>query len=243
MIDRVAAKEAAKSQLKGNWGTTIGAFIVINLISGATGIVQGFIPFLGLILTISLTGAVTLGMAMFSLTYTKGEVPGFERIFDGFTHFVQSLKAIWWLELWVFLWSLPMSIAIGVMMTSMFVAIQSTSTVAAGAFFALFVLVMVLSIVVIVKSISYSMLFYIIADDPEGSVREALTESKKITQGHKWQLFVVSLSFLGWGLLAVLTLGIGFLWLTPYINVTLANVYQQIKTPKEEPIAIEETVE
>lgn len=81
----------------------------------------------------------------------------------------------------------------------------------------------------IIKSLSYSMSYYILAENPEMTAMKALNKSKEITQGHKWDLFVTLLSFMGWGLLATISCGIGYLWLVPYMNITMANIYNQIK--------------
>lgn len=80
----------------------------------------------------------------------------------------------------------------------------------------------------IIKAYSYSMCFYILADNPNIGIREALNESKRITQGYKMDLFILDLSFLGWGILSVLTLGIGFFWLVPYMQVTMGNAYRRL---------------
>ena len=80
----------------------------------------------------------------------------------------------------------------------------------------------------IIKSYSYCMSFYILADHPEITVREALNESKRMTQGHKMDLFILQLSFIGWGILATLTFGIGYFWLIPYMQVTMANTYKKL---------------
>lgn len=80
----------------------------------------------------------------------------------------------------------------------------------------------------IIKSYSYCMSFYILADHPEITVREALNESKRMTQGHKLDLFILQLSFIGWGILATLTFGIGYFWLIPYMQVTMANTYKKL---------------
>lgn len=80
----------------------------------------------------------------------------------------------------------------------------------------------------IIKAYSYSMCFYILADNPDIGIREALNESKRITQGYKMDLFILDLSFLGWGILSVLTLGIGFFWLVPYMQVTMGNAYRRL---------------
>lgn len=80
----------------------------------------------------------------------------------------------------------------------------------------------------IIKAYSYSMCFYILADNPDIGICEALNESKRITQGYKMDLFILDLSFLGWGILSVLTLGIGFFWLVPYMQVTTGNAYRKL---------------
>ena len=85
----------------------------------------------------------------------------------------------------------------------------------------------------IVKAISYSMAPYILVDNPGITVGEAIDESKRITKGHKWELFVLGLSFIGWGILNVFTLGIGSLWLVPYINASYAAFYRSICNQRE----------
>ena len=69
---------------------------------------------------------------------------------------------------------------------------------------------------------------YVLANHPEMTAREALNESKRITMGHKGELFVLGLSFLGWQILATFTLGILYIWLLPYIQATYANFYRSI---------------
>ena len=81
----------------------------------------------------------------------------------------------------------------------------------------------------IVKSIAYSQMKYIIAENNEIGVRNAMNISKVITQGHKGDLFVMYFSFIGWLLLGVLSLGIGLLWILPYINASFANTYIALK--------------
>ncbi|MDA0991114.1 MAG: DUF975 family protein [Verrucomicrobia bacterium] len=80
----------------------------------------------------------------------------------------------------------------------------------------------------IIASYSYAMTFYIIADDPEIKAREAITKSKAIMMGNKWKYFCLNMRFFGWALLCLLTLGIGFLWLMPYMQVSMARFYDDI---------------
>ncbi|MFA5471900.1 MAG: DUF975 family protein [Acholeplasmataceae bacterium] len=81
----------------------------------------------------------------------------------------------------------------------------------------------------IVKSIAYSMSFYILAENPEMTALEALNESKRITDGHKMDLFILSLSFFWWALLGPLTFGIAYIYVMPYMQTTLANAYKELK--------------
>lgn len=81
----------------------------------------------------------------------------------------------------------------------------------------------------IIKALAYSMSYYISKDHPEYSIDECIEASKRMMDGHKWELFVLYLSFIGWILLSILTLGIGFLWLAPYMDTTIAHYYEELK--------------
>nr|WP_320037618.1 DUF975 family protein [uncultured Bacteroides sp.] len=80
----------------------------------------------------------------------------------------------------------------------------------------------------IIAAISYSMTFFIIADDPSIQVMEAIDKSKKMMYGYKWKFFCLNLRFLGWAILCLFTLGIGFLWLIPYMEISFAKFYDDI---------------
>ncbi|MDY5633182.1 MAG: DUF975 family protein [Treponema porcinum] len=77
----------------------------------------------------------------------------------------------------------------------------------------------------IVKFYAYSQMFYLLAEFPELSVSKAMKISIEITRGHKGDLFVMHLSFIGWAILAAIPVGLGYLWLMPYINMSMTNAY------------------
>jgi uncharacterized membrane protein len=81
----------------------------------------------------------------------------------------------------------------------------------------------------IIAAISYSMTFYILADDHSIGAMDAIDKSKKMMDGYKWKFFYLGLRFFGWALLCILTLGIGFLWLIPYLQVSMAKFYEDVK--------------
>ena len=85
----------------------------------------------------------------------------------------------------------------------------------------------------IVAALRYSMAFYILNDNPEMSGMEAINKSKEMMLGHKGKLFGLYFSFIGWGLLGILTLGIGYLWLIPYMKMSEANFYEDLKSAQK----------
>ncbi len=81
----------------------------------------------------------------------------------------------------------------------------------------------------IIKSYSYSMAYYILAENPDMTAREAITESKIIMNGHKLDYFVLQLSFFFWALLIIVTFGIAAIYVEPYMQLTFTNFYHNIK--------------
>lgn len=81
----------------------------------------------------------------------------------------------------------------------------------------------------IIAAISYSMTFYIIAEDSSIGIMQAIDKSIAMMFGYKMKYFRLCLRFFGLALLCILTLGIGFLWLIPYIHVTMAKFYDDLK--------------
>jgi uncharacterized membrane protein len=85
----------------------------------------------------------------------------------------------------------------------------------------------------IIKGLGYSMAFNIMYDDPTIKPLAALKKSQIMMKGYKWKLFTLQLSFIGWAFLAFLTLGIGLFWLNPYIYLSTANFYENLKKNQE----------
>mgnify|MGYP003305130217 CR=1 FL=1 len=85
----------------------------------------------------------------------------------------------------------------------------------------------------IVKSYSYAMAMYIQQDDPSKEGRECIEESRLMMDGHKWQLFCLDCSFIGWYLLGALCLGVGIFFVLPYHQLARTNFYLALKAEKE----------
>lgn len=98
---------------------------------------------------------------------------------------------------------------------------------------AIFVMLWSLLLIVpgIIAALAYSQSFYLLAEDKTLGPMEALHKSKALMKGHKWKLFCLGLRFFGWALLCMLTLGIGFLWLMPYMATSYARFHDDLRRP------------
>jgi len=187
--ENVVLMQMARESLKGKWGLAIGTFVVYMLIAG----ILQMIPIIGPIAPLIISGPLTLGLAVFSLSISRNQEAKLEQIFHGFNNFGTALGAYLLMILFTLLWML------------------------------------LLIIPGIIATLSYSMTFYIIADDSSIGAMEAIDKSKKMMDGYKWKYFCLGLRFFGWACLCILTLGIGFLWLMPYMQVSMAKFYDDVK--------------
>ena len=81
----------------------------------------------------------------------------------------------------------------------------------------------------IIVALAFSQTWFILAENPSMDSYDAIIKSKNMMNGYKWQYFKIGLRLFGLGLLCLLTLGIGFLWLLPYQYVVYAKFYEQVK--------------
>ncbi|MDR7073445.1 DUF975 family protein [Fictibacillus barbaricus] len=94
----------------------------------------------------------------------------------------------------------------------------------------------------IIKAFAYSQTYFVYKDNPKMGINAAITESRKLMHGYKWKFFVLQLSFIGWVILGLITVGIGFIWIYPYMSATYASFYNALVEKKKgaEPIVIDE---
>lgn len=81
----------------------------------------------------------------------------------------------------------------------------------------------------IIASYRYSQAYYILVQNPEKGIMDCIQESKEMMIGHKMQLFILNLTFLGWLILSIFTFGIGYLFLIPYMQVTMAVFHDYVR--------------
>ena len=104
---------------------------------------------------------------------------------------------------------------------------------AASAYFLKLIFIIGWSLLLIVPGIiaaySYALTYFILVDEPALGALAAITKSKQMMKGNKWKLVCMNFRFIGWALLCVLTVGLGFLWLIPYMMTSMAKFYDDVK--------------
>lgn len=80
-----------------------------------------------------------------------------------------------------------------------------------------------------IKLYAYAMTAYIAEDNPELGPKECLDQSQAMMQGHKMDLFILDLSYIGWILLGFVSFGIGFLWISPWMEMAHIRFYEELK--------------
>ena len=83
----------------------------------------------------------------------------------------------------------------------------------------------------------YAMTAFVLRDNPEMKNNEAIELSMKMMDGHRMDLLWLYVTFIGWGILCILSLGIGYFWLAPYMQSSMAQFYEDVKAdyePKKE---------
>ena len=180
----------ARQRLQGNWGIAIVTALIFSVLTG----VGGAIPFIGILISFTISGPLSVGQARFFLSLGRGVVSGVGVLFSGFREFGNAIVAYLLVVIFTVLWTL------------------------------------LLIVPGIVAALSYAQTFYILADHPEIGGQEAIRRSKRMMMGYKWKLFCLGWRFLGWGLLCLLTCGIGFLWLMPYMQTSYAQFYDDLQT-------------
>lgn len=205
-------KNESLAALKGNWAPAVLAGIVLYAVMG---VVMG--PYYGVSIASAISGVtshaiIPLYVGTLVLVYLVGWplTVGYYNaqkvlLVNGDNRLIQNMFEIGFGNWLHYVW--------GTILMILYVALWS----------------LLLFIPGIIKSYSYAMTYYILVERPELSANQAIDESRRLMIGHKFDLFYLDLSFIGWILLSMLTCGIGLLWVMPYWVTARAAFWEDIK--------------
>ena len=183
-----------------------------------------------------ISGAVEMGYAHFNLHLIDRQVARVGHLFGHMNRIGAGLRMVLLRSLYLLLWMLP---SIGLItvwcvvgyerILSWMQLLQEDMAAALVVYtYAMLPIILIACIPMVIASYRYLLMPYIMAENPGMRARDAIRMSKCLMRGFKWKAFCLRLSFIGWLLLAVLTFGIGGLWVYPYMAAADASFYREV---------------
>ena len=228
-------KREAREKLYGKWGKAVLSTLIYTAIFFLLEFIGNLSQEASLQLFVSLFTIiiqVPLGFGLivsYVRIFNDEDVKYLDLISSGFDNFGKS----WCISLLTFvkmllpiiLLTLSIFLIIG---TGIYSYASTANSTSIGLTFLSLVLLIVSIVWLITRSYSYQIAPIIAAVRPELSSKEVIDESKRVMKGNRWKLFCLQLSFIGWAILVAFTLGIGYLWLLPYIQFSTIAFYKFI---------------
>lgn len=244
-------RKDARESLAGKWGKAVCILLAYTLISFAIGFIEGLAKkgsTLALILELAfliISVPMSFGLIISFIKLKRGEeVNAFGFLSDGFSRFGKSW-GIWAHTLLKLL--LPIICLVFVIVLMAVLISVNVVTSEAGFSIGLILLFVVLYIATLIyvvsRSFLYVLAYYIGYDEPNLSSGECVKKSENLMKGNRGNYFLLQLSFIGWAILAVLSLGIGMLWLIPYMSVATVCFYDRVAKLNTKSIDEETSIE
>ncbi len=206
-------RSSAAAALKGNWASAVIATIVIAVIGsicGGSGAATGFFGDGTNAMLGSVGGGTVLLTILVILPLGVGYLNALKKLYrEADSNVIDNTFSLGFKKYGHHVWTM--------LLMSIYIALWSLLLVIPG----------------IVKSYAYAMTPFILHDEPDLGADATIHRSRELMYGHKADLFWLDLSFIGWAFLCCLTLGIGFLWLYPYVYTAHAAFYEDVKAEWE----------
>ena len=215
-------RKEALSKLEGNWIPMIGMCLLTAIAIAALNW-----------LSILLVPLLIPGLCVFSLNLVRGAKPEITDLVSTYKNYLNALVAYVLFAViiagWTFLIVVPCVFFIHLLFAEIFLEIFISPVLTAYA-----LLMTVCSLLLVIPAVIFyymlSQIFYLLADNPQIGAVEVLKKSAEMMKGYKWKLFCLHLSFIGWYLLGIVTLGIAFIWVGPYIKTANTIFYENLKS-------------
>ena len=240
MMTATNTRSQARESLTNKWGKgaliTLAYFLIsyaLNYISSkfyysSTKYINELIVFL-------VELPLTFGLIVSFIRLKRNEdVKAFDFLSNFSENFKRAISITWniFLKMWlpIVMYIIAM-ILLSVSAFTSFASVLSTATIGTTSIVLIIVGIILLiaaGIYGVIKGLLYSLAYYIAYDNPELSAKEAVEKSAELMNGNRGNIFVLQLSFIGWAILAAFTLGIGFLWLAPYVQVANVCFYEEV---------------
>ncbi|MGP1486565.1 DUF975 family protein [Peptostreptococcus stomatis] len=245
MLSNKEIRALSREQLRGNWLKFALINLVMLILAGGCSYLAASKQITGLsLIQVLIQAFIGLGMFRLLLDIAKGKGFNFSNFRQPGRVYLRYILACILLLILIMAVNLVIgfilsivgfSMLIGGMQTLTNMSFYTLPTPSAGAVIGFIILTLLALVINIFIELTYELVSLIIIEnnDDVGTI-DSLAASRKLMKGYKWRLFKLNLSFIGWGILCVFTVGIGFLWLVTYINMSTVNFYRELLKEREE---------
>ena len=223
-------RKEAREALSGKWGKGICIILAYLLITFAIGFIEGLFEnnsllFLLIEITVLvITVPLSFGLTISFMKLKRNEnVTAFGFLNDGFTNFSKSWGIAW--HTFVRMLLPVIAIFVVAILMSILTITSAKTPLLALAGVALYIATLIYTVS---RSLLYVVAYPIGYDNPELSSKDCVKKSEELMKGNRGNYFLLELTFIGWAILGILTLGIGYLWLIPYMQVAMVCFYDRI---------------
>ena len=226
-------KAQARETLKGKWMRAVVLTIIYTLVTIILSYVLTLLGLVGSIINTIISPAISFGILVSYIKISRNEeTTYFSFLEDGF-----SLLG----KLWGIVGHTLLKMILPIVLVIVGAAAMTFGAIAGESVALLGMIVYVTALIyLIIKSLAYTLTSYILNDEPSLKAKEIVEKSEQLMKGNKGRYILFSLSFIGWSILAVITFGLGYFWLLPYVQIATLKFYEDLAGA---PIVVESTVE
>lgn len=236
-MDRKGLKNLSKQQLKGHWKVPVIITLIYCALIFAFEIIptdSTFLMLISLAVILGLEVWACVGLPKFYLDFIKKS--GEATYSDLKVSKSAILKSLGFTVIVSIVGAIAAGIISFILISSIGVAFFSTGSISTGSISGLawgaMIVIALISVALVIFNLAVGLAPYIFVDKEELKLFESIGLSIKMMKGNKWKFFVLQLSFIGWALLATVTI-IGWLWFIPYLQMTVTNFYKSLDYSKD----------
>lgn len=224
-------KEKAREKLKGNYLVIITALLIYGVIKsifyGSSKLIYN--ENVDILFNILITGLLYMGLLQIVIKISKGKKPEIKELFDRTDLFWKAAAITIILTAVTTICTLLEGIAAKSLLV--FITNQANINIMLSTIMIVIGLLLCTAIALfyIILMVSFSQVYYILYENVDMPVLDIFSRSMDLMEDYKLDYIILNLSFIGWIILGIFTLGLLYLWLTPYMMVTDANFYYEVK--------------
>ena len=227
-------RKEARENLKGRWGKAICILLANMLISFALGFVEGFFEENELLTTLIslavllISTPLSFGLVIAFIKFKRGEdISAFGFIKEGLSRFGKAWGIAWHTFVRMLLPIVCLILIATILAVSIAFGVGNGNYTFAIIIVAVYIATLIYAVS---RGLLYTLAHLVAYDNPDASSRDCVLKSAELMKGNRGNYLLLILSFIGWAILSIFSLGIGMLWLLPYVTIAEVCFYDRVSS-------------